>query len=126
LDVKLLAYVGIGGAAGSIGRYLLGGALTRGDYPYGTLTANLLGSFLIGILVFGGLAGGWLSPGARALLAMGLLGGFTTMSSFTYDSVSFFEDGEVLRGATYVLVTVAGCLLATALGRALALTIWRT
>lgn len=125
MDIKLATYVALGGALGSLARYALGGWLTRGDYPYGTLAVNLLGSFLIGLLVFGGLAGGWLTPGARALLAIGVLGGFTTMSSFSYETVSFLEDRESVRGAGYVLATVAGCLAMTWVGRIVAASVWR-
>lgn len=125
MDLKLVAYVGLGGAAGSIARYLLGNALTRPEYPYGILAVNLLGSFLIGVLVFGGVEGGWLTPGLQAFLAIGVLGGFTTMSSFTFGAVELFEEGAFVKGAGYVLATVAGCLAATWVGRALAVAAWR-
>jgi CrcB protein len=82
--------VATGAVLGALARWLLGVWLTR-DFPYGTLTANALGSYLIGLVVLGGLLGGWLGDDARLFLGVGLLGAFTTMSSFAYDTVAFLE-----------------------------------
>jgi len=89
-----LLYVALGGALGASGRYILGlGALKAfgPDYPYGTMAANVIGGFLMGLLA------GWLalkvSGGAnlRLFLGVGLLGGFTTFSAFSLDAVLMYE-----------------------------------
>ena len=98
--------VGLGGFCGSILRYLLGGfvqALFKSSvFPWGTLGVNVLGCLLIGIL--GGLAdnSGALSPAARIFILIGLLGGFTTFSSFSYESLSLLRDRELLLTLAYV------------------------
>lgn len=124
MDRKLVFLVGIGGAAGSIGRYLLSGWGTRGDFPTGTLLVNAVGCFLIGLFLFGGAAGGWLNAPARVFLAIGILGGFTTMSSFTYDTVALVEDAEYVRAASNVALTLAACLGGTFAGRAVGVGLW--
>jgi len=123
MDWVLVSLVGIGGAAGSVARYLLSGWATPGDFPTGTLLVNVLGCFLIGLLLFGGIAGGWLTPSARVFLGIGLLGGFTTMSSFTYETVAFIEAAEYVRAALNVGLTLGACLAGTVGGRAAGLAI---
>lgn len=118
-----LVLVMIGGALGSGARHLVGRAmlaLLGPVFPYGTLTVNLIGGLLMGLLV-GSLArfgqGGetW-----RLLLGVGVLGGFTTFSSFSLDAVTLFQRGAAPVAWAYILVSVAGSLLALAAGLALA------
>lgn len=113
--------VALGGALGCVARYLVGAWLTRGAYPWGTLAVNLAGSFAIAVILFAGLAQGGLGPDARLFAVTGVLGGFTTMSAFAYETTAFVDAGQAWRGAGYVLLTVAGCLAMAFLGRALAL-----
>lgn len=120
-SLRAVALVALGGAAGCVLRYFVGVWLTRDDYPWGTLAVNLVGSFAIALLLFAGLQGGWLGPDARVLLVTGVLGGFTTMSSFAYETMAFLDDGEAWRAATYAGLTVAGSLGMAFLGRAVAL-----
>lgn len=93
--------VGSGGAAGAIARYGVGGLVHRSpalaDFPFGTLCVNLLGCLLIG--VGAGLADGRqaFGPEARLFLFVGVLGGFTTFSSFGYETVALLRDHELLR-----------------------------
>jgi CrcB protein len=124
MDWKLVSLVGLAGAVGSIGRYLLSGWATRSDFPSGTLLVNVVGCFLIGLLLFGGVAGGWMGPQARIWIGIGLLGGFTTMSSFTYDTVALVEGAEYARATANVALTFVSCLGATFLGRAVGVTLW--
>jgi CrcB protein len=118
-----LAWICAGGAAGSGARYLVS-VWTAGvfgtDMPYGTLLVNVSGSFLIGLLMQLGSTGEWLSPTLRATLAVGVLGGFTTYSSFSYEAVRFFQAGAAGRALGYVAVTTIGCLAACAAGFELA------
>lgn len=98
--------------------------MTTGDFPAGTLVVNILGSFLIGALIFGSGAGGWLTQEHRVFLAIGVLGGFTTMSSFSYETISFLQEGALRDAAVNVFLMVGSCLAATWLGRAVGLAVW--
>lgn len=121
-----LLYVMLGGAFGSGARYLTGRAtlsLFGPDFPYGTLAVNLIGGLLMGALV-GALAraanGGetW-----RLLLGVGVLGGFTTFSSFSLDAVTMIERGQFTAALGYVLVSVIGSIVALFAGLALTRTV---
>ena len=108
-----LPLIALGGAAGSVLRYLM--VLTVGG-PLSTAAVNILGSFAIGVL-FALLANreGW-----QLFLMTGLLGGFTTFSAFSLDTLKLVEQGQTLQAAAYVVGSVALSLLAVALGVALA------
>jgi CrcB protein len=88
----------------------------RADFPYGTLYVNLLGCGAIGVL--GALADvrNVLSPEARAFLLIGVLGGFTTFSSFAYETLALARDGESLKATANALLHVTGCLVAAWVG----------
>lgn len=121
--------VGIGGALGSISRYLLGTwiqALSRSiDFPYGTLIVNLLGCFLIGLLSQLAEARGAFTPETRAFLFIGILGGFTTFSSFGNDTINLMRDGAAFNALANIGVNVILGLVLVWLGRAVAFMIWR-
>ena len=93
--------VGTGGFVGSSLRFVVSGWAQRlaasGGFPYGTLTVNVLGCLLIGLL--GGLAEfrQILEPGQRLFLLIGVLGGFTTFSTFAYESLSLLQDAEIFK-----------------------------
>ncbi len=109
-----LLYVMVGGAVGSGARYLTGRAmlsLLGPDYPYGTLAVNLIGGLLMGVLV-GVLARNTASETWRLLLGIGVLGGFTTFSSFSLDVVAMIERGAIGVAFWYVLVSVIGSVAA--------------
>jgi CrcB protein len=114
-----LLYVALGGALGASSRYGLGLWIDRAagaSFPYGTLSANILGSFLMGILA------AWLamksggSDGARLFIGVGLLGGFTTFSSFSLDAMNLLRDKGVSSFVLYVGASVAMSLLAITAG----------
>ena len=108
--------VALGGALGACGRYALSRYLLGSSWPWATQCANVLGSFLIGLL-FVQLAGRWgTEHPAWQLLAVGLLGGFTTFSSFSLESLRLLESGKASLAAAYVLSTLALCLLAAWFG----------
>ncbi|MXR41049.1 chromosome condensation protein CrcB [Halobaculum sp. WSA2] len=91
------ALVVVGGAGGAVARHLLGTAVGRGEFPLGTLTVNVLGSFLLGLLVF------WPVGGDALLLAgTGACGAFTTFSSFSVSTVRLWERGDRTRAALFV------------------------
>ena len=114
-----LIFVGIGGFIGSVARYLVAvmfaGQFTS-VFPYATLTVNIVGCFLIGILYALSDRGNILSPEWRVFLTTGFCGGFTTFSTFSYESLRLMQDGEYLYLAMYVLASLFVGLGATFVG----------
>ncbi|MEJ8308961.1 fluoride efflux transporter CrcB [Agrobacterium larrymoorei] len=118
--------VAVGGAIGSVARYLVGLWATRlagPHFPWGTLTVNVVGAFAIGLLVEMVARRFDASTEMRAFIVTGILGGFTTWSSFTLDTMVLFERGEIGLSALYLLasllVSFAAIFAGLALGRAL-------
>lgn len=119
-SLRAALLVAVGGALGCVLRYFAGVWLTRSDYPWGTVFVNLLGSFVIAVFMFGAVARGWFGADARVFFVTGVLGGFTTMSSFAYETTAFLDDGEAARALGYAALTVAGSLAMALAGRAVA------
>jgi CrcB protein len=121
--------VGIGGFVGSVLRYWLSGvaqaAAPGSSFPVGTLVVNVVGCVAIGVLSELAEARGFLTPERRALLVVGLLGGFTTFSAFANESVNALRDGARTIALANVLLSVGACLAAVWAGRSLAHLIWR-
>ena len=120
--MERLAWVCLGSALGGGARYLISLAALRvlgAGFPYGTLAVNLLGSFLIGLVMHVALATTLISPGMRLFLTTGVMGGLTTYSAFNYETLALGSDGEWLLAATNVLVTLVACIGAGLLGLAL-------
>ena len=115
-----ILFVGVGGFFGSIGRYLLSGAVYQLfpnlHFPIGTTVVNVLGCFLIGftsaLVEFRNL----LSPEVRVFLMIGVLGGFTTFSTFGYETIALLRDGAFLTGLANVLIQVIFGISAVWLG----------
>lgn len=106
----MLIYIAAGGALGAILRYLVSSHVYRsfdGHLPWGTLAVNLLGCFVIGILwnVFENIAH---SPNTRALIFIGILGAFTTFSTFGLESFNLFKMGEIKLGIINILISNIG------------------
>lgn len=119
-------WICLGGAAGTGARYLLSGwALTTfgAFFPWGTLAVNVIGSFLLGLIMQIGIATPILSPTLRLTLTTGVMGGFTTYSTFNYETMRYIQDGAWRLAIGNVLATLVVCLAAgfagVALGRAL-------
>ncbi|SON55469.1 camphor resistance protein CrcB [Hartmannibacter diazotrophicus] len=117
-----LLLVALGGAIGATGRHLLGIAVMRlvgPGFPWGTFAANVIGSFVMGAFIelwalkFGG------AQPIRLFVAVGMLGGFTTFSSFSLDAVTLYERGAMLPAAGYVLGSVVASLAALFAGLAI-------
>ena len=111
--------VALGGAIGAVGRYGVNVAATRWlgiAFPWGTVIVNIVGSFLMGVLIV------WLANkgGMRfaPFLMTGLLGGFTTFSAFSLDAITLFERGQTLQAGAYVLGSVVTALIAIMAGMA--------
>ncbi|HEY3746678.1 MAG TPA: fluoride efflux transporter CrcB [Gemmatimonadaceae bacterium] len=116
----ILFLIALGGAAGSLVRYIVGGMVQRtsaSGFPIGTLFVNVAGCLLIGIFVRF-LLNMQTSAELRALLVVGFCGGFTTFSTFSFETVGLIEGGEYARAATYIVGSVVLCLLATFAGMA--------
>lgn len=119
----MLWYIALGSAIGGAGRYLLGGLVQRsfaGTFPTGTLFVNITGSFLLGLLLRYAVDTPTVTPEFRALLTVGLCGGYTTFSTFSYESLALMKDGDWGRAALYVALSLGLSLLATFLGVAAA------
>ena len=114
----------LGGAVGTGARYAIGNLVlalpAAAGFPWHTLAVNVIGSFALSFLGHVGLATEFVSPTARAVLATGVLGGFTTYSSFNYETLGLFEQGATILAALNLVGTVFGCLLAGLLGAAAA------
>lgn len=114
-------WVGIGGALGSVFRFMLSGLIARfaGEgLPWGTLIVNVLGSFVIGWFAAATTSGGRVvaTPEFRTFVMVGICGGFTTFSSFSLQTLALFEDGEPLRATANVFLSVGLCLASVWLG----------
>jgi CrcB protein len=123
-------YVALGGAVGSAARYLAGAFIANHfgpDFPWGTFIVNVSGSFLIGVILSGvilSLVGGGLLPaGARPFLAVGIMGGYTTFSTYSHESLQLIQDGEfgalALNALGQVALGLTAVYLGVVLGRAL-------
>ncbi len=118
-----ILYVGIGSALGGVSRYVIGFAVQQrfgSGFPVGTLLINVTGSFVIGFLLRAAFAGTQISPETRAFLATGFCGGYTTFSTFSYDTATLIEGGEYSRAALYIVLSVVLSLVAVFAGFALA------
>jgi CrcB protein len=122
VKASLLALVFVGGGIGSVCRYAMAAALQRnapGPFPVGTFSVNLVGCFAIGLVGALGLERAALSPEARTFLMVGILGGFTTFSSFAWETLGLLSVKDVLRATLYVGGSVFLGLLGTLLGRSI-------
>jgi CrcB protein len=114
----ILLLIALGGAVGSVLRYLIGGRVQHfapHGFPLGTLFVNVAGCFLIGIFIrqFMNIQA---HNHMRALLIVGFCGGFTTFSAFSMETVGLIEGGEYPRAFSYILLSVVLCLTATFAG----------
>jgi CrcB protein len=123
--------VGAGGCIGAVLRYWLGGwvqALSQSPgapFPYGTLVVNVLGCFVIGLLSHLADVRGIFTAESRLFVFTGILGGFTTFSTFANDSINLLRDGQGLSAFMNVAAQVLPGLAAVWLGRVVAVLIWR-
>lgn len=102
-------------------RHTLNWATTTSSFPYGTLLVNVLGSFVLAFLLFHDLERGLLAPSMRAFLGIGVLGAFTTMSTFTYETLVLYTDGQASKAGLNAALNLGASLAAAVLGRAAAL-----
>jgi len=111
--------VAVGGLLGSVGRYWIGGLVQQAigaAFPLGTLAVNVLGSFVVALVMALSLDRGAIGANARLLLTVGFCGGFTTMSTFSYETMALVRDGEVGLALVNVAGTLTGCFAAVWIG----------
>jgi CrcB protein len=104
---------------GCLARYFLSGwvyGVFGRFFPYGTFVVNIIGAFLIGLIMEIGLRSTLIPPTLRVGLTIGFLGGLTTFSTFSYETFRLLEDGEFLIASTNVLLSVLVCLAFTWVG----------
>ena len=114
-----LAYIAAGGAAGALMRYWMSSgiyALFGRGFPYGTLTVNVVGSLLMGFCYVFMIERMDVSVEWRAALMIGLLGAFTTFSTFSIETLNLLESGEQMKAALNILLSVTLCILGCWLG----------
>ena len=115
-----LVYVGLGGALGAICRYLISLVPVKSTFPFSTLLINVCGAILIGFIV--AVMGHFPSFSENKLLfwKVGVCGGFTTFSTFSFEALMLFENKRYLYGSIYIALSIALCILGVWLGRYLA------
>ena len=121
--MNMILLVALGGAVGSVARYLMASSVqtaTGWNFPIGTVLVNILGCFVIGLLYVWLVARPDPKHELRALLITGVMGGFTTFSSFSLETVTMAMNGNYTGASLNVGVSVAACLVGTVLGIALA------
>ena len=112
-------YVALGSAVGGVARFALASLVQQRvgpNFPVGTLVVNISGSFVLGLILRYALGTQAITPEVRALLTTGFCGGYTTFSTFTYDTMLLLEDGQTSRAGLYVLLSVALSLAGAWLG----------
>ena len=122
----LLLYIGFGGFVGAVLRYLVSGWIQNGvaSFPLGTLGVNFIGSFLLGAVMYLSEYQGFFSEETRVFLTIGILGAFTTMSTFSYESFRLLEQNEFWLLGLNVAGTVFLTLFAVYLSKLMVLRLW--
>ena len=124
-----ILFVGLGGALGSIARYLLSSwvqvTAKNINFPFGTLTVNLVGCFVIGFLAQLAEARGVFTSESRAFVFIGILGGFTTFSSFGNETLNLARGGEMWGALSNIGMNVIIGLFAVWLGLTVAYLLWK-
>lgn len=114
-----ILWVGLGGFLGAISRFLTANAIFKWmdkPYPFGTLSVNLIGSFLIGVAFIWLVKHEFGGDAHRHLFMVGFLGAFTTFSTFSLESLTLIQQGRLGAALSYIGISLVGCILATALG----------
>jgi CrcB protein len=120
-----IIYVGVGGFIGAVSRFLISRYLGNlvPSFPLGTLTVNIIGSFLLGFIIYSVSFGKNISPEMRDLITIGILGGFTTMSTFAYESFRLFELNQMLLFILNITLNLILCIGAVYAGKEFAMLI---
>ncbi len=121
--MRMIGWIAAGGAVGAVARYFVMIAVAQlmgAAFPWGTLVVNIIGSFVLGMLVEAFALVWSVSEGVRAFLVVGMLGALTTFSTFSLDVVTLYERGALMAAALYIIASVVFSVAALFLGLALA------
>jgi len=118
--LRELIIIGFGGFIGAILRFLISSFFSKYGFPLGTLTVNIIGSFILGFFMYLSLYTS-ISPDYKLFLATGFCGALTTFSTFSYETFLFIEEGLFLKALLNIFLNISLCLISVYLGRALAL-----
>ncbi|NMC59200.1 MAG: fluoride efflux transporter CrcB [Candidatus Methanofastidiosa archaeon] len=123
-----LLLIGLGGFLGAILRYLVSGWVQNGffSFPAGTLSVNVIGSFFLSTILYLSENKGFFSEETRVFLTIGVLGAFTTMSTFSYESFKLLEGKETLYLSINIISTILLTLFAVFLGKIFVMSVWRS
>ncbi len=119
----LYLYIGVFGGIGCLSRFVVSGwvsQLVGRNLPYGTLAVNALGSLLLGVVLTAGLRNPDINAELRIGISVGFMGGFTTFSTFSYETLRLFEEGNLWHAGANILLNLSVCLFAVLLGVQLA------
>jgi CrcB protein len=117
--MEIVLLIAIFGAVGCVTRYLMSGwvyGIFGRGFPYGTFAVNILGAFIIGLIMEMGMRSTIIPANLRTGITVGFLGGLTTFSTFSYETFRLLEEGEILIASMNVLASVLICLIFTWLG----------
>lgn len=117
--LKAIVLVGIGGGMGSVLRYMTSSFMTKyfpSSFPWGTLSVNVLGCLLIGVLLSLGERQSWMNNDLRLLWLTGFCGGYTTFSTFASENIQLWQSGQILTVIAYTIASVLLGLVAVWLG----------
>jgi len=117
--MRIILYIALFGAMGCLGRYYLSGwvyDLVGRSMPYGTFAVNILGAFLIGLIMEFSLRSSLVSQELRVGLTIGLLGGLTTFSTFSYETFRLLEGGQLAQALGNAILSLTACLAFTFVG----------
>lgn len=117
--MEQLIYIALLGALGCLSRYFLSGFVYRvcgSAFPYGTLAVNIIGAFLIGLIMEFSIRSALIPPTLRFAITIGFLGGLTTFSTFSLETFRLIEEGALLLAFANIMLSVVSCLACTWFG----------
>ncbi|MBP8640816.1 MAG: fluoride efflux transporter CrcB [Oscillospiraceae bacterium] len=119
--MQKIFYVGLGGFIGAALRYLISSKIISDSIPWGTLLVNVIGGILIGLIMPICLSTDFISPNVKLFFTTGVLGGLTTFSTFSYETIGLFNNGDYKSGVFNICLNLLLCLGGVLLGQYLAL-----